>query len=264
MIIRKLKLRKLNNTRDLGGITTTDNKVIKRGHLLRSGKLYDLPKSTIKKLNAYNVDAVLDLRSLTELKNRSDTFLKNAIYLQFPLQCTATSNVIEDVSMRALYTKEALKIPSEFATCDDYMLSMYKHLLTSDYSKNVLSQVFQCFLKYDKVLWHCNGGKDRTGLVAILLEGVLGVSEETIIKDYVISSKFRWVKNTINKFALSLTWLNKNFKGILNCMMTSKKEYALFILNYIKKEYNSITEYCKKELNLTDENIFELKNKFLE
>ena len=46
--------------------------------------------------------------------------------------------------------------------------------------------------------------------------------------------------------------------------MTSKKEYALFILNYIKKEYNSITGYCKKELNLTDENIFELKNKFLE
>ncbi len=264
MKIKKLKLKKLNNTRDLGGITTTDDKVIKRGHLIRSGKLYNLPKSTIKKLNAYNIDAVLDLRSPTELKNRSDSILKNATYLQLPLQCTATPNILQDVSMRTLYTKEALKIPTEFATCDDYMLSMYKHLLTSDYSKSILSQVFQCFLKYDKVLWHCNGGKDRTGLVAILLEGVLGVSEDTIIEDYVISSKFRWVKNTINKFALSLTWLNKNFKDILKCMMTSKKEYVLFILDYIKREYGSITKYCKKELNLTDENIFELKNKFLE
>ena len=42
MVIKRLKLKKLNNTRDLGGLPTSDGLEIKRGKLIRSGKLSDL------------------------------------------------------------------------------------------------------------------------------------------------------------------------------------------------------------------------------
>lgn len=38
------------------------------------------------------------------------------------------------------------------------------------------------------VYFHCNAGADRTGTLAFLIEAVLGVSEEDVVKDYEITS----------------------------------------------------------------------------
>lgn len=40
------------------------------------------------------------------------------------------------------------------------------------------------------VLFHCAAGKDRTGLAAAVILGVLGVPDETIVADYNLSSIF--------------------------------------------------------------------------
>jgi protein-tyrosine phosphatase len=40
------------------------------------------------------------------------------------------------------------------------------------------------------LLFHCAAGKDRTGLVAAVLLGVLGVPDATIIEDYELSSRY--------------------------------------------------------------------------
>ena len=55
MKITKLKLKKLNNTRDLGGIPTMDGKVIKSRCLFRSGKLKKLPKTTKRIIEDFNL-----------------------------------------------------------------------------------------------------------------------------------------------------------------------------------------------------------------
>jgi protein-tyrosine phosphatase len=40
-------------------------------------------------------------------------------------------------------------------------------------------------------VFHCAAGKDRTGMVAAMLLGVLGVAEEDILDDYELTSAFR-------------------------------------------------------------------------
>lgn len=50
MRIQRLNLKKLDNTRDLGGMPTKDGRKIKRGKLIRSGRLYKLPAQTIDAL----------------------------------------------------------------------------------------------------------------------------------------------------------------------------------------------------------------------
>ena len=214
MKIAKLKLKKLNNTRDLGGMVTIDGKTIKNGCLFRSGKLKKLPKSTKRILEDFNLDVVLDLRTFAETNSAPDTMLEGVEYIHLPLPCTATEDLYPETSMRITYLKEAKRIETEFGSTDAYMIEMYRQLITSNYSVDVLRKIMACFLKYDRLLWHCNGGKDRTGLVSILIESLLGVSEETIIKDYVISTKFRIKKNSLNKLGLFLCPLPKHFKGI--------------------------------------------------
>ena len=264
MKISKLKLKKLNNTRDLGGLPTEDGKTIKKGCLYRSGKLKRLPKSTKAILESFNLDVIIDLRTTAEKKPSRDTVLKGVKHLAFALPTTATENELVEKSMRILYLKEAKRINTEFDSADDYMITMYRYLVSSEYSISVLRQIMNCFLTYDRLLWHCYGGKDRTGLVAILIESLLGVSEETIIKDYLISNKFRIKKNTLNRLGLLICPYSANFKRILINMMTAKLKYVEFLLDYFKKEYGSVVEYCKKELLLTDQDIQLLKDKFLQ
>ena len=264
MKITKLKLKKLNNTRDLGGIPTMDGKVIKSRCLFRSGKLKKLPKTTKRIIEDFNLDVIIDLRTPVEANSVPDTLIHKVEYLHFPLPCTATEQVYNEKSMRLTYLKEAKRIKSEFQNADNYMIEMYRNLITSDYCVSTLKQIMACFLKNDRILWNCNGGKDRTGLVAILIESLLGVSEDVIKKDYVISTKFRIKKNSLNKLGLLICPYSRHFKGILNNMMTAKPMYVDFMLDFFKKEYGSVVEYCKKALLLTDQDIQLLKDKFLQ
>lgn len=73
-VIKRLKLRKLSNTRDLGGLAT-DSGTIKYGKLIRSGKLYKLPRSTVKKLETLNIETVIDLRTEQETAEKPDSVL---------------------------------------------------------------------------------------------------------------------------------------------------------------------------------------------
>lgn len=78
MFVKRLKLKKLNNTRDLGGIKTSDGRKVKSGKLIRSGKLTDLPESTVDKLKQTGLTTVIDLRIETERAENPDTVIDGA------------------------------------------------------------------------------------------------------------------------------------------------------------------------------------------
>ena len=70
--VRKMQLKKLSNTRDLGGLPTADGRKIKHGKLLRSGKLYKLPQKTVDAFKELGVTTVVDLRIFTEIEEHLD------------------------------------------------------------------------------------------------------------------------------------------------------------------------------------------------
>ena len=50
--------------------------------------------------------------------------------------------------------------------------------------KETFCFVVQCLRENKPVYFHCAAGRDRTGTLAVLLEGALGVSESDMAKDY--------------------------------------------------------------------------------
>eukprot|EP00210_Caulerpa_lentillifera_P006934 g6630.t1 len=64
---------------------------------------------------------------------------------------------------------------------------LYKLLI--DKASNVLADLLRVFANADNypILMHCTHGKDRTGIVAYLLEAICGVSLEDITNDYTLS-----------------------------------------------------------------------------
>lgn len=264
MRIEKLDLKKLNNTRDLGGFPAADGKVIKKGKLIRSGKLYKLPKSTRDALKRAGVTSVIDLRTDKEREEYPFTAIDGANYYHIPLVCTATTGITHQKSMAATMMKESKRIKSEFGTADKYMESMYAIILFSEESKERLKEILRLILENEGcILWHCNGGKDRTGIVAMLVEELLGVDEELIIKDYIASDKFQRRRRNIQKAGLHVIPLPRRFKKILFALMNAKPQYIKGAIDEIKQRYGTVENYCKVELGLTDGDVEALKEKYL-
>ncbi len=264
-IVRKLPLKKLFNTRDLGGMPAADGKVIRRNRLIRSGKLYKLPQKTVDKLKKKGVNLVIDLRIFTEREEYPDTVIEGAKYVHLPVLCTATPGITREKSMTKTMAIESRRIKSEFGTADNYMVAMYKMVLFSDEPAKLLKECLRLIIDNEGcVLWHCSGGKDRAGLVAMLVESLLGVDEKVIVEDYVASHRFQRGRFFWNRFGLMIAPLVPRFKKILFGMMAAKPRYIIDTMNEVKARYGSVTEYCRQRLDITDADIQKMRQKYLE
>lgn len=260
-----MQLRKLSNTRDLGGLPTTDGRSIKYGKLIRSGKLHKIPDSTKKALESLGITRVIDLRIPLECEEGPDTLLEGSEYVNVPVLCTVTPGITHEKAMRIVMRKESKRIKEDFGSADNYMIEMYKTIVFSDESKEKLKQILRYVIDEEGcVIWHCNGGKDRAGIISMLVESLLGVDEDIIIADYVISHNFQKKKYFWSRFGLFVIPLNKNFKAILYALMAAKTKYIVSTLEAIKERYGSVVDYCKEALGVTDEDIAKLKDKYLE
>ncbi|MDE7380179.1 MAG: tyrosine-protein phosphatase [Clostridia bacterium] len=263
--IKRLPLKKLFNTRDLGGLPTEDGRKIKHGKLIRSGKLYKIPQKTVDALKAYGVDTVIDLRIFTEVEEAPDTLWEGVNYVHLPLLCTATPGITREKSMRRTMVLESKRIKKEFGSATRYMEEMYCAVLLNEEPQSYLKQALRLIIDNENcILWHCSGGKDRAGIVSMLVESLLGVSEEVIVADYVASLRFQRAKFFWNKAGLVIAPCSLRFKKILYGMMAAKPQFLLGAIERIKAAFGSVVDYCKQVLAVTDADISLMKKKYLE
>ncbi len=263
--IKRLPLKKLFNTRDLGSLPTADGRVIKHGKLIRSGKLFKIPPETVEALKNYGVKTVIDLRIFTEQEEDPDTIWEGVNYVHLPVLCTATPGITRERTMKRTMVVESKRIKKEFGTADNYMAEMYCAVLLNEEPQQLLKQALRLIIdNEDCILWHCSGGKDRAGILAMLVESLLGVSEEVIIDDYVASHRFQRARFFWNRAGLVIAPCSLRLKKILYGMMAAKRQYLTVAIDRVKEKYGSIVGYCKEVLGVTDDDIELMKIKYLE
>ncbi len=265
MKIKRLKLKKLNNTRDLGGIKTKDKKAIKPNMLYRSGRLYKLPKSTLSSLEGLKIKTIIDLRMKNEREEKPDTLPRFANYYICPLVCTATPGITYDNKVRKVMKAEGDRLIEMYQTPDNYMIQMYKHMLIDEQSVEALKRFFRILIDSDgAVLYHCSSGKDRIGVCTMLLLSLLGVEEKYIVEDYMASKVFCKNHFFLYKFGIFIGPLSGKFKRFLRCLMRIKKEYIIGVMDYIKETYGNVENFAIQKLGLTKVDIQKLKTKYLQ
>ncbi len=141
------------NCRDLGGWKTIDGKTVKFRKVYRGGRLNDKWETMMnaagkKELAAEGITAQLDLRGESDVES-----------------------------------SPALK---DMAFCAPVIEQGGKTMLDADRAKTkeCFEFVVNCVREGKPVYFHCSLGRDRTGTLAVLLLGVLGVREGDISKEY--------------------------------------------------------------------------------
>ena len=139
------------NGRDLGGWKGLGGKTLAYHKLFRGGAIHDSRTSSKGKaeMRAEGIKAEVDLREASSVPSKS------------PLG--------DDIAFFA---------PGFEGGYNDMIRD------NPDKVRETFLFVVQCLREGKPVYFHCAAGRDRTGTLAVLLEGALGVSESDMAKDY--------------------------------------------------------------------------------
>ena len=213
------------NFRDVGGYRTEDGLVVRRGRLYRSDGLWALSEADLAHLmDEIGVRTIVDLRTPMEIERYGPGLLANS-------GVTMHNISFFDESLRP-------DIPSEGSwTLDD----MYVFLLRRAGERITSVLTILSSADVQPAVFHCTAGKDRTGIVAGLLLGLLGVSDDDIADDY--ASTAEYMPLFTERAAGFLEELGREAPAFSSHVLTADREIMLRFLTVIRDDAGSLEEW---------------------
>jgi protein-tyrosine phosphatase len=157
------------NFRDLGGYDTVDGRRVRWRRLFRSDSLSPVTAADARLLTEeLGLLAVVDLRTSRELEREGRGGLADVAlhYHHVPLVDDVGNDAEWDGSLHDVYARLLARSAGRIAAA----------------LEGIASEVAD-----HPTVFHCTAGKDRTGLVAALVLALLGVSDDNIVADYVLT-----------------------------------------------------------------------------
>lgn len=263
MKLKRIKLKKLKNTRDLGGFPAADGKCIKEKKLIRSGhlaKASDRDKEIL--VNDYELRTVIDLRIDAEIKEKPEVLPEAVACFNFPLLDKSFLGIARDeYSIKSWFNL--------FKDCDrrpeDVFYDMYELLLFGERSKDYVRKIFDILLSQENgsVLWHCSAGKDRVGVVTMLILMALGVDRELIVEDFLATNRFSAGEIIKTRVFAPLVIRERRLRKCLAILMGVKREYMDKLFEKIDREFGDTFTFFEKQFAITEEEILLLREKYL-
>lgn len=263
-VIRRIPLEGANNTRDLGGFETVDGKVIKKHRLIRSGELASLTSRDVQMLkDEYDLKKIVDLRTDMEVSHKPDLEIEGVDFEHIPFVDTQTVGITREKNIVVSAVK---KIRTMEETATEYMESMYRALITSEHCIKNIKRFFEVLLENEEgsVIFHCSAGKDRVGAACMILLSILGVPQETILKDYLATQKFGQKYNQKYESFAKLVSKNAKVSEYASIFLSTNKNFILAMYDEIEKRYGSVKNYAEECLGLDAEKQEKLRSMYLE
>ena len=263
MDIQRIKLKKLSNTRDIGGFSAADGKKIAPCKLIRSGELNGAAPEDIAVLKEqYRLEIIIDLRMDAEREQSPDPVIDGVTTLVLPVLDGSFFGIARDENSVSAWLRlfEDPNIDPR-----EIFKTMYRKLLFSDYVKPLYRELFSVLLepREGAVLWHCSAGKDRAGLVSLLVMTALGVPRELIIRDYMMTETFT-AKDLRKAHAKIRVFIrDKRKKNCLNVLLSVDESYLTQLFDIMDAEYGGGEGYLRSFVGISQEEILRLREMYL-
>jgi protein-tyrosine phosphatase len=184
-----IPLTTLPNLRDLGGWPTRGGGRVRSGLLYRSTELHKLSDEDVAALEARGVRTVFDLRTEAERAAKPDRLPGGADEVIVDVLADASGS--EPARLQeAIVDPAAAQAMLGGGKAERLFAHAYRQIVSLP-SALAAHRVF--FVEMDRperrpALFHCTTGKDRTGWAAAAMLMLLGVSEEDVMHDYLLTN----------------------------------------------------------------------------
>jgi protein-tyrosine phosphatase len=160
------------NFRDLGGYPTASGVFVAWRRLYRADGPHALSAADISRLPELGLRTVVDLRTVDEAEQRGRWV-----------------DHLGPVTAHHLPMFDVLPDEKELEEWVDPLYVGEHYWRMAEHGRTAIAETLRIVASDGAVpvVFHCSAGKDRTGVLAATILGILGVADETIVVDYALS-----------------------------------------------------------------------------
>lgn len=229
--MKRYLINSIENMRDLGGYKVWD-KTTRYGKLIRSNFPRQLTSEGVSFLKNIGINTVVDFRSRKEVLAQPSPIELKSDFRFYHLEITGGERVP----------------PSPMAVAISYMQMLD--------ATGVIQSFFSLMSdpQTTGILFYSDLGKDRAGVISALILMALGVPEEDIINDYMLSAVYL---DDILRYYERISLSDEK------AVLVPKEIYMERFFNLFKRQYRSIDFYLNR-IGISSSKIQEMKNYYLE
>jgi len=240
---RHIALQGASNFRDLGGYGGHGGRAVRWRVLFRADHLARLSAPDHDQIQALNIGRSFDFRGEQESQAQAYQLL----------HIERHSLAIEPTLVQYLHTQVQA---GRSVTADDAAAAMhatYRGFVR--HNSDRFAALFTHLLAQDTPLvFHCTAGKDRTGLAAALILSALGVSQEDILHDYLLT-------NALYRHEPAATGLLS--PEVMNVVWRVRPEFLRSALQVIDEDHGSMAHYLEVRMGLDAQSLERLRYLYL-
>ena len=273
---RHLAMSATANFRDYGGYYTQDGRQVRWGKLFRTGHMGEMNDRDIDVLRQLNIQTVCDFRRLEEAAKQPSLLPQGLQPTAIPISPGSTIDFFSAISDQAI----------DEAKIDAFMQEINQDLALN-HQPSYRAMFDQLLASADAgSIIHCSAGKDRTGFGGLLLLSALGVSDDDIMADYLLTNQYvkiereiaRWTANygadKAEEFSADSDQVNsareaqKQHQGEFNhqalaVILKVKSSYLQTAIDTIRQEFGTNLAYLEKQIGLSAPELSRLKSAYL-
>lgn len=256
----------ISNFRDVAGISsafggtgyvnmTTSGGVMRTGVFYRSTELGDISPGDLTILSGLGITRVIDLRTPSEIAMKPDIP---------PTGASEVNHNIYNTFLPASPTIDpAATVAANVASVRSYSYGLYRDFVINQANPGEQAALRAVLLDLaatqGPMLYHCSGGKDRTGWVSAILGSIAGVPPTTIISDYMATNLYTadWINSQLALIPLMADW------PIYRPLLGVEADFLQAGLDQVTATYGSMHAYLTRGLGLTQADIYVLRGKMV-
>ena len=229
------------NLRDFGGYATVDGRIVRRGRLYRSGSLAGLTPPAQQRFRELGVRLICDLRRPDEKREAPTPIPEHlARRIEIPIDPGSAIAMRSRLGDRSLTLKERI----------DFMVAINREL-ARDHA-DAYARMFEALLELEEgaFLVHCSAGKDRTGFACALVLHALGVPEETVLEDYLLTNQHVGFEAWVASLAERLDPEGRLSRDEVLALAGVRPEYLRAAYEAIEAEFEGVENYIERAVGL--------------